>query len=87
MSHKRLLARRIIRRAIQDLASSNPNLLRHAEAYIISAHFMHHCEEAEYPYGLLDTLNAMVRRSKVERVFLSKEVIRVLSDEWEPENK
>lgn len=77
------LARVIIRQTIKDLAGGDYTNRMTARRYIRTAIFSSDCEKAGYPPELLDTLKGMVLLSKAERHFTSRQVLKLLHDNWE----
>ena len=80
--HRQLIARKTIRLAVQDL-SRNTGSFDSAKRYIQRDRFIKDCEIAGYPAALLDTLGDMVARSSVQRTSLGREILRVLSNDWD----
>lgn len=83
IAHRKRLARRIIRQAIQDVGADNKTEAEMAAAYIRGPDFKVHCGLAGYPEELLDTLKEAVAGSKVQRHFLCREILRILHHEWD----
>jgi hypothetical protein len=77
------LARVVIRQTIKDLGGGDYPSLITARRYIRSATFSMDRENAGYPPELLDTLKGMVLLSRAERNFLSRQILKMLHENWE----
>ena len=80
---KEKLAQAIVKRTIRDLSSDDMSLFREASATINDAEFGSLCRKAGYPDALLDTLECVVARSRVERKILTRQLIEILRTQWD----
>lgn len=70
--------RRVIKQAINDLASDCALHRRSAEDYLRSDRFAVDCETAGYPKGLRDTLDEMLLLTKLEQKVIRKQLFEML---------
>lgn len=77
------MARRFIRRVIQDLGSADRDVFLDAEQCIQTQVFDIARRRAGYPEELLDTLDSLVSVSEASRKFFSQELLKHLKAEWE----
>lgn len=77
------LSRAVIRHAIKDLGGADPVHFSIAKKYLESERFSLHRENAGYPPELLDSLKDLVLLSKVQRKFVSNQLLRMLRKNFE----
>ena len=76
------LSQKIICQAVRDIASHKVRLQRTAMDFCRSSGFKTHLDRAGYPPELSSAIDEMVLRSKAQRVGLAKEIIEVLDEHW-----
>ena len=71
---------KVIHQAIKDLIGAGPQEKVDAIKYIQSDMFLEHCDIAQFPRGLQDTLDEMLLMSRSEQKVVAKMVIEELAD-------
>lgn len=71
---------KVIHQAIKDLIDAGPQEKIDAIKYIQSDVFLEHCDVAQFPRGLQDTLDEMLLMSKWEQKVVAKMVMEELAD-------
>ena len=75
-----VIARQVIRQAITDLCGDDPFERESASEYVFSKTFRLDCTDAGYPEVLFDTLKELMILSGIERKFLRRKILGMLSD-------